>query len=96
MLHGLFTAIPSAVDTGTLSLVRRCSALSCSGHCMCAPHGFHGCDVIGSTCSDKSGKINFQMIACYYKMVTPILGCLTSIMHLTQGLSIQCFVFIVN
>ena len=55
VLHGLVIAIPSGGNTGILELERRCSVLSCVGHCMCAPHGFHGCDITGNTCTDKTG-----------------------------------------
>jgi hypothetical protein len=33
MIHSAFTKIPG----GALDLARRCEALSCEGHCVCAP-----------------------------------------------------------
>lgn len=33
MIHSAFTKTPPT----TLDLVRRCDALSCEGHCVCAP-----------------------------------------------------------
>ena len=49
LIHSQFTKIPG----GALSLVRRCSAITCEGHCTCAPqdercHSVDSCNDVSS------------------------------------------------
>ena len=75
VLHGLFIAIPSGVNTGILELERRCSILSCVGHCMCAPHGFHGCDNTEGSCTDRTGMIGFSTNKPYLTTTSSVFKC---------------------
>ncbi|XP_078322971.1 uncharacterized protein LOC111122905 [Crassostrea virginica] len=49
LIHSQFLEVPG----GTLFLVRRCSATTCEGHCVCAPQD-QVCHVNGSLCNDIS------------------------------------------
>ncbi|XP_052095904.1 uncharacterized protein LOC127731085 [Mytilus californianus] len=52
MIHSQFQLIPG----GFLDLIRRCSAHTCIGHCVCSPRNSH-CALNGDACNDIS-KVN--------------------------------------
>ena len=49
MIHSQFKLVPG----GSLELIRRCLAVSCKGHCVCAAQGKR-CSLKGIKCQDIS------------------------------------------
>ncbi|CAH1250571.1 Hypp8876 [Branchiostoma lanceolatum] len=66
--HSAFEAVPAAGSTGSLTLVRRCDAHSCYGHCICAPFNQNCARPSGNTCTqlDSSDK-SYSTIEVYDK-----------------------------
>eukprot|EP00058_Branchiostoma_floridae_P022359 XP_002607849.1 hypothetical protein BRAFLDRAFT_117284 [Branchiostoma floridae] len=68
VLHSAFEAVPASGSTGSLTLVRRCDAHSCYGHCICAPFNQNCARPSGNTCTllDSSDK-SYSTIEVYDK-----------------------------
>lgn len=64
MIHSAFTISPG----GALDLIRRCEAMSCEGHCICAPQD-QQCPYSASlgSCNDiSSSKLSSNQCEVYY------------------------------
>ncbi|CAG2198380.1 unnamed protein product [Mytilus edulis] len=58
MIHHKFHLIPG----GYLDLIRRCTAQTCLGHCVCSPNAKR-CHLIGNACTDVSADNKDTLIA---------------------------------
>ena len=52
MIHSQFRLVPG----GSLELIRRCTAVTCLGHCVCAAQGKR-CSLNGNKCNDVTKGI---------------------------------------
>eukprot|EP00058_Branchiostoma_floridae_P007081 XP_002592569.1 hypothetical protein BRAFLDRAFT_118907 [Branchiostoma floridae] len=68
MLHSAFQAVPASGSTGSLTLVRRCDAHSCYGHCICAPFNQNCARPSDNTCTQlDSSDSSYSRIEVYDK-----------------------------
>ncbi|CAH1250566.1 Hypp8875 [Branchiostoma lanceolatum] len=66
--HSAFQAVPASGSTGSLTLVRRCDAHSCYGHCICAPFNQNCARPSGNTCTQlDSSDSSYSRIDVYDK-----------------------------
>ncbi|XP_019633113.1 PREDICTED: uncharacterized protein LOC109476570 [Branchiostoma belcheri] len=63
--HSAFEAVPASGSTGKLTLVRRCDAHSCYGHCICAPFNQNCARPSGNTCTQADSS--YSTIEVYDK-----------------------------
>ena len=60
MIHSQFRLVPG----GALELIRRCTAVTCLGHCVCAAQGKR-CSLNGNKCNDVTkGICSFCFCYC--------------------------------
>ncbi|XP_035676037.1 uncharacterized protein LOC118415485 [Branchiostoma floridae] len=68
VLHSAFQAVPASGSTGSLTLVRRCDAHSCYGHCICAPFNQNCARPTDNTCTQlDSSDSSYSRIEVYDK-----------------------------
>ncbi|XP_078597675.1 uncharacterized protein LOC144873854 [Branchiostoma floridae x Branchiostoma japonicum] len=68
VLHSAFQAVPASGSTGSLTLVRRCDAHSCYGHCICAPFNQNCARPTDNTCTQlDSFDSSYSRIEVYDK-----------------------------
>eukprot|EP00058_Branchiostoma_floridae_P022361 XP_002607851.1 hypothetical protein BRAFLDRAFT_117282 [Branchiostoma floridae] len=68
VLHSAFQAVPASGSTGSLTLVRRCDAHSCYGHCICAPFNQNCARPSDNTCTQlDSSDSSYSRIEVYDK-----------------------------
>lgn len=64
MIHHKFHLIPG----GYLELIRRCTAQTCLGHCVCSPNAKR-CHLIENACTDVSaGRLLWPIYIYIYKI----------------------------
>jgi hypothetical protein len=59
MIHSQFRLVPG----GALELIRRCTAVTCLGHCVCAAQGKR-CSLNGNKCNDVTKGICSFFLFC--------------------------------
>jgi hypothetical protein len=60
MIHSQFRLVPG----GSLELIRRCIAVTCLGHCVCAAQGKR-CSLNGNKCNDVTKGICSFFFYCF-------------------------------
>ena len=60
MIHSQFRLVPG----GSLELIRRCTAVTCLGHCVCAAQGKR-CSLNGNKCNDVTKGICSFIFYCF-------------------------------
>jgi hypothetical protein len=61
MIHSQFRLVPG----GSLELIRRCIAVTCLGHCVCAAQGKR-CSLNGNKCNDVTKGICSFFLFCLF------------------------------
>lgn len=94
MIHSQFRLVPG----GSLELIRRCTAVTCLGHCVCAAQGKR-CSLNGNKCNDVTkgtcSYFGYFVLLCLLFACILFLFCCFFIVFLFFGyLFLVCFCFL--